>query len=672
MKTLLFFLVATVMILGQSNIDIKLKLPAIFSDNMVLQQKMEAPFWGKAVAGEKISIETSWGEKSETEVQTDGNWILKIKTPNAGGPYEVKVSNASSSIEFKNVLIGEVWIGSGQSNMEMPLMGWPPNDLIEGSDDAIANSTNTNIRLFTVAREFSIDEQFDCVGNWVESSPQTSPGFSAALYFFGKKLYEELKIPIGLIHSSWGGTPVESWIQGKYISQHPDYKDYIQKLEESKPHLENLKNWIANHPTIDMTSKQGDDMWKNLSFNDEELSNINYDNSKWNEMNLPQQWENTEVGYFDGAVWFRKKIEIPNTWLNKELQIHLAMIDDMDVAFVNGVKVGATEVTGRWQEKRVYKIPKELVNANQLTIAVRVVDTQGGGGIYGQDELMKIHPVDSNEVISLAGKWKYLPVAEYLSGKFFVYNPANHEFFNRPKELINVSAYSPTTLFNAMINPLIPYSIKGAIWYQGESNTGNPEAYKTLFPMMIKTWREEWKQGDFPFYYAQIAPYKYGEGTNSQKLREVQLHTLSVPNTGMAVTMDIGNPLNIHPGKKKEVGDRLAMWALVKNYGKKLPYSGPVYKSMKVEEGKAILYFDFADRLEIKLRDGKNNFQIAGKDKNFVEADVIISGNELIVSSSKVKEPVAVRYCWSDTDEGTLFNEAGLPASSFRTDDWDD
>lgn len=424
MKTLLLFFLMIVTIYAQKKDVSQIMLPSIFSDNMVLQQNLNVPFWGKSEPGKKIIIEASWGKSAEALTENDGNWICKIETPKAGGPYEVKVSDGSSTIIFKNVLIGEVWIGSGQSNMEMPLMGWPPNDLIEGSEEAIANSTNSNIRLFTVKREFSIDEQFNCEGKWVESSPQTSPGFSAALYFFGKKLFDELKIPIGLIHSSWGGTPVESWIQGKYISQHPDYKDYIKKLEESKPHLENLKKWIANHPTIDMTFKQGDDMWKNLSFNDEELSYINYDDSKWNEMKLPDQWENSEVGYFDGVVWFRKKIEIPNSWINKDLQIHLAMIDDMDVAFVNGVKVGATEVTGRWQEKRVYKIPKELVKVNHLTIAVRVVDTQGGGGIYGQDELIKIFPIGSDEVISLAGNWKYLPVAEYLSGKFFLYNPA--------------------------------------------------------------------------------------------------------------------------------------------------------------------------------------------------------------------------------------------------------
>jgi sialate O-acetylesterase len=298
------------------------------------------------------------------------------------------------------------------------------------------------------------------------------------------------------------------------------------------------------------------------------------------------------------------------------------------------------------------------------------LDNQGGGGIYGTKEVMKISNKEGGEPIYIFGKWKYLSVAEYLGGRFFVYGAKGEEYFNRPKSAINLSAHTPTALYNAMISPLVPYKIKGAIWYQGESNVGNAAEYSKLMSIMISNWRNDFQSGEFPFYYTQIAPYRYGVGTNSQYLREAQLKSLSIPNTGMAVTMDIGNIENIHPGNKKSVGKRLAAWALNKDYGINIPYSGPIYKEMRIEGGKAILSFDYGQGLELKPRDGKNNFQIASADKVFYDAEVKVDGNELIISSKEVIEPAAVRYCWGDILEGTLFNQERLPASSFRTDSW--
>jgi sialate O-acetylesterase len=244
---------------------------------------------------------------------------------------------------------------------------------------------------------------------------------------------------------------------------------------------------------------------------------------------------------------------------------------------------------------------------------------------------------------------------------------------SRPVLPVDISAYTPTTLYNAMIHPLVPFAIKGAIWYQGEANTGNPQLYKSLMESMISNWREDFNRKDFPFYYVQIAPYNYGDQTPSQKLREAQFKSLSIPKTGMAVTMDIGNPLNIHPANKKDVGGRLAFWSLAKDYGKKVFYSGPVYKSMKVNKDKAVLSFDNTDGgLVIKELNGSNNFLIAGEDKIFKKAVVKVEGKKLIISNPEITKPAAVRYCWSNIEEGTLFNGKGLPSSSFRTDEWND
>jgi sialate O-acetylesterase len=648
-----------------------IKMPPLFTDNMVLQQKTSVNFWGKANPGEQVIIKSSYGQTAKTIVPGDSLWNAKLKTPKAGGPYEITIRIGDSTITYKNVMVGEVWLCSGQSNMEMPLSGFSAKDTIAGASEEIRNAANPNIRYFSVVRAYSNQPEFDCNGSWVESSPETAAKFSATAYFFGKKLYEDLKVPIGLINSSWGGTPVESWTSRKYLANVEEFKSVLKKIDESGSDFKKAKQWLEQYPVIDVSMKSNEHKWEGLDFNDAQCALPDYDDSRWPEMKLPALFE-TVLGNLDGTVWFRKKIEIPSTWLNKDLVVELGPIDDMDITYFNGEKIGAIESEGNWQTERIYSVPKELVKDTNVTIAVRVVDNQGGGGLYGEKEKLKIHLKDSSENISLAGDWKYLPVAEYVNSKFYVFGPKDEVYFTKPKLSIDISAYTPTTLYNGMIAPLLPYSIKGVIWYQGEANTGNPEAYKTLFPLMIKNWREDWKEGNFPFYYVQIAPYEYGQQTPSEKLREAQLFSLSVPKTGMAVTMDIGNPANIHPADKKDVGERLAFWALTKDYHKNYVYSGPIYKSMKIKNGKIILSFDYMDGgLVIKDKNGENNFSIAGEDKVFKKANVKIEGNKLIIDNPEITKPIAVRYAWSNIAEGTLFNKKGLPASSFRTDNWE-
>jgi len=673
MKKLSLILISLAIISFAKQGDTKMEMPSIFSDNMVLQQKTTAPFWGKANSGLEVKIKTSWGASAKTKVKEDGSWMTEIKTPKAGGPYNIELTLGDTIINYKNVLIGEVWLCSGQSNMEMPLEGWPPNDTIATSKQEIPNAANNKIRFFTVTRAFATEPVFNCTGTWTECNSETAAKFSATAYFFGKKLYDELKIPIGLINSSWGGTPIEAWTNGKYLEETEEYKSIVSKIAESIIPMRKLNEWLAARPQIDVSNLSDEDKWKNLKFEDTDCSSPEFNDINWKEMNLPILWENTELGNLDGVVWFRRKVEIPVSWINKELVIELGPIDDMDETYVNGQKVGGFETEGFWQALRVYKIPADLVKDSILNIAVRVIDNQGGGGIYGAAEKMKLSLSGTQESVSIAGSWKYLPVAEYKSGKFFVFGSNEEINKSRPVLPVTISAYTPTTLYNAMIHPLVPFSIKGAIWYQGESNTGKPELYKTLMQCMISNWREDFKQKDFPFYYVQIAPYEYGMQTPSQKLREAQLKALSIPKTGMAVTMDIGNPSNIHPANKKDVGGRLALWALAKDYGKKVVCSGPLYKSMKTDKNKITLSFDYADGgLEIKELKGENNFLIAGADKIFKKADVKVEGKKLIVSNPEINNPVAVRYCWSNIQEGTLFNKKGLGASSFRTDEWND
>ncbi|MCF8413535.1 MAG: glycosyl hydrolase family 2 [Melioribacteraceae bacterium] len=656
----------TISISAQSN---SLQLPSIFSDNMVLQQESSVKFWGTGNPGSEVSINSSWNENAKTKIDNSGKWQLDIKTASYGGPYVVNVFSGKEKIEFKNILLGEVWVCSGQSNMEMPLKGWPPRDLIEGSESIIKNSAKDNIRLFTVNRSYSLEPMEDCEGSWTESNPETTGNFSATAYFFGKRLFDELGVPIGLIHTSWGGTPAEAWTKKEKLETISEFQPILKQIGRGNELMKTYKNWLAQFPSVNFDRDGDSEYWGKFDFNDQELSSFGYDDTDWPKMNLPSHFESSVLGEYDGIVWFRKDIVVPESWIGKNIKISLGPIDDMDATYINGTKIGGYEGGGFWQVLRNYDIPANLLTSNNISIAVRVIDTQGGGGIYGFPDQLYIQ--NGDERISLTGEWKFLPLAEVDNTKFVLFGNEADVYLNRPKLPFRIGPNTPSTLYNAMINPIIPYGIRGAIWYQGESNTGQPFLYQELFSKMIENWRSEWGLGDFPFYYVQIAPFNYGE-TQSQYLREAQFKTdLSTANTGMAVTLDIGNAENIHPGKKFEVGSRLALLALNKTYGKSLISSGPIYSSHRISGNALILNFENAENgLKMDYSLSKNEFQIAGEDKIFYPADVKIDGNTIICSSSKVDNPKAVRYAWSNTPTAVLSNNSGLPASSFRTDDW--
>jgi sialate O-acetylesterase len=672
MKLVILFLAMIGAAMADSKSD-AVVMPSIFSDNMVLQQKSNVQFWGKARPGDSVFINGSWNASAKTKVNDDGLWKTKIKTLKAGGPYEVKVKIGDSTIVYKNVMLGEVWLCSGQSNMEMPLEGWPPQSVIQNSAEEIKNANYPDIRLFNVTRAVSNKPEFNCAGKWTECDSQTAAKFSAAGYFFGREIYKNIKVPVGLISSPWGGTPIEAWISREYLGKLDQYKPVIEKIASMDTEVKKLIDWIHSHPVIDVSSKDVEHKWENLEFDDSSCSKPEFNDENWKTMKLPVYWESAAIGNFDGIVWFRKKVEIPKEWIGKDLVVELGPVDDMDRSYVNGTLIGGIEKNGFWQQPRVYDVPKELVKDSVLSIAVRVMDIGGGGGIWGNNVKMKIHPKGSEENISLAGDWKYLPTAEFISDKFYVYKVEGQEFNSRPKSSIDISPNTPTMLYNGMIAPLVSYGIRGSLWYQGETNVGQPDNYKILFPLMIKNWRDNWGEGDFSFYFVQIAPFDYGESARSYIIREAQFLTLSVPNTGMAVTLDIATVKNIHPPDKQDVGKRLALWALAKNYNKKIIYSGPLYKSIKILKNKAVLSFDEAGKgLIFKESGGETNFLIAGKDKKFFKAEVKIDGKKLIVSSPEVKKPAAVRYEWNNEGEATLFNKEQLPASTFKTDNWDE
>lgn len=622
------------------------RLPAVFGDHMVLQQKKTVFIWGWAEPGEKVRVKGSWQWfGASAKADEDGKWKVRIQTPKAGGPVTLTI-RGDNDIVLNDILIGEVWVCSGQSNMEMGMT------MVDNPAEEIAKADYPDIRLFDVARAVSNVPLQDVEGNWVKCSPDTAAnhgawgGFSACAYYFGRKLHKELNVPIGLITTNWGGTPAEAWTSAETLKQFDTFKAALENPEKLKAaYQQKLRDWEAQIDHIDPGYQAG---WYKYDMDD----------ADWNEMEQPQEWTGTELGGFDGIVWFRRTTSLPPSWAKQDMELHLGPVDDIDTLWFNGVKIGST---ARWDKPRVYRIPASVLHVGKNTITVRVIDTGGGGGFHGQVEDMRIGPVGANAkaCATVARTWKYKVSRQ------------GADIPSVPMDISKDSPNRPAVLYNAMIAPLIPFRIAGVIWYQGESNCYDPILYRKLFPAMIADWRKQWDQGKFPFYYVQIAPYEYNDATCSQALREAQMMTLSVPNTGMAVTMDIGAEKDIHPKNKMAVGDRLALWALAKTYGQKgIVYSGPLYESMKVEGDTVRIKFDYVDGGLVVKDSQLRDFEIAGQDKNFVPAKAVIDGDTTVVSSNQVKNPLAVRYGWSNRVDGSLFNKAGLPASSFRTDDW--
>lgn len=636
-------------------VQAKVKLPAVFSDNMVLQQKTSAAIWGKTEPGKTVDIGTTWSTKKYTGIaDQNGNWKMMVATPSYGGPYKITISDGDD-LTLNNVLIGEVWLCSGQSNMEMPLAGWGK---IKDYEKEINDAKYPNIRLLQVEHVTANQPKSDAkvtAGGWQECNPQNIPGFSSAAYFFARELYRKKGIPVGLIHSSWGGTIAEAWTSSSTLKTMPYFAAAVNKIEHTDQdkiminYARDKEIWDKSVLNKDAGLDLGKPLWTASA----------YDDASWKTMTLPALWEEAALPGFDGIVWFRKKVSIPASWAGKDIKVNLGTIDDDDVTFFDGIKIGETKGYG---ETRSYTIPANQVKAGDFVLTVRVSDLTGGGGVYGEKKVLSIRSA-TGESISLDGEWKY---KAGLNFKDMPPAPSSSQEPNRP-----------TVLYNAMIHPFIQFAIKGVIWYQGESNADRAHQYRTLFPAMITDWRKKWNIGDFPFYFVQLANYmKTAElpgVSNWAELRDAQLKTLALPNTGMAVTIDIGDGKDIHPKNKQEVGRRLALIALARTYGEKIPYSGPLVVSQQIDGNSVILNFKYTDG-GLKTKDGAalTGFAIAGADQKFFWAQGTIKGDKVVLSSADVPDPVAVRYGWADNPPCNLYNGAGLPATPFRTDSWPD
>lgn len=636
---------------------------ALFADNMVLQRGAAIPIFGSADPGEKVTV-TLAGKTASTVADAAGHWQVNLAALPAGGPYTLTMTG-KNTVKVGNVLMGDVWLCSGQSNMQYAMASHKD---YYASD--IAASNDPKLRSFTVANKTSPTPIHDLMPTnptqqkWQAASPETVPGFTAVGYFFARELRKNLGIPIGIIHSSWGGTNGESWTSREALGKDPELNTLadtqIHAMETYPSDVERFPPlfaaWQEKYGATDAGNTGEAQGWAKPGFND----------AGWKTAKVPLNF--SQLGMKSGgSVWFRKTLDFPAEAAGKAFVWNLAWSSDDQVGYFNGVKLSAPK--GEEQQKfinspRSYLVPAELVHAGMNTFALRVFSPTPGGFVAPTTAKMSL-PITTYGPD--ADDWRYQVEHENA--------PLSAEALaNMPKLPPATPQNTATYIYNAQIAPLMPFAIKGVIWYQGENNSQRAMQYRKILPTLIGDWRARWGEGSFPFYIVQLANYGRVSPLPPLRspwaeLREAQLLTAKkVPNTGLAVAIDVGEGDNIHPLDKQDVGKRLAMIALAKTYGRAVQYSGPVYASMKVVGDKVQLSFAHVGGALVAKGGPLKYFAIAGEDMKFVWADAQIVGDKVVVSSPQVPHPVAVRYAWADNPEGAnLYNAAGLPATPFRT-----
>ncbi|MEM1448973.1 MAG: sialate O-acetylesterase [Planctomycetota bacterium] len=628
----------------------ELRLPSVVSDGMVLQREAEVPLWGWADAGATVLVLPSWLDAPvRATAGEDGRWMARVATPAAGGPHQITVTEGAETLTVEDILIGEVWLCSGQSNME-----WELYKTIEAAreagtlPEATTSLARPSIRFFDVPRTFAGTPADDVTARWAAAEGEAALSCSAVAYYFGCRLRDELQVPIGLVVSSWGGTTAQAWTGTETVSQFPDHARSLERVRSADP-SEQAERVRAFWSAVD------DKAWWTRRFSAEA-----FDDAGWDVHVQPASFEEGPVGPHDGVVWFRRTIDVPAEWAGKDVELAMPPIDDADETFWNGASVGTTVEPGGWSKPRRYVVPGANVIAGPTTIAIRVVDTGGPGG-FGGDGSAGLRATCDDAMIDLSGEWR---VRKGSSASSLPPLPMP----------VAVDHRTPAGLFNGMIAPLVPYSVRGVIWYQGESNRSRAEEYRALFPAMIVDWRSRWEDLGLPFYFVQLAPYEYGRsdvGGKTAIVREAQADVVTgLPATGMALTADIGNPRDIHPVNKWDVGDRLARLAFRDLYGMPdVVAEGPTFKSAE-REGEALrVRFDHVGGGLAVRGDGLAHFEIAAATGDYVPATATIAddGESVLLRADGVSAPTRARYLWDDAAEATLMGDAGLPAAPFRS-----
>lgn len=630
------------------------KLPRLVSDGMVLQRDQKIKIWGWADQGENVKL--SFRNKNyQTQADNMGNWSIELPQMKAGGPYHMSIVG-KNKVELQNILVGDVWICSGQSNMELPI------DRVKVKyPGLVENSKNDYIRHFAVNTTYEFNElkKDFATGEWRIASLENVGAFTAVGYFFAKALYEKYHVPIGLIRIAVGGSPAEAWLPEQSIAKYPNYNQLLKKYQHK-----------AMVDSIIRADKTGVDAWNSrIDQEDSGLKerwlNNDYSFVNWDKMSVPGLWKtnpfiaNEQEAHLNvagnvrnsGVIWFKKEVNLTRSQLNQPAMLILGALVDRDEAYINDVKVGTT---GYQYPPRRYNVPEGTLKEGENIITVRLVANNRNGG-FVPDKFYGL--TLGKDTVSLTGDWYYK--VGYASTPM----PSNQVTFH----------YQPSSLFNALVAPLKNYTKKGVIWYQGESNTKNPKEYESLFTDLVTDWRSYFNQLKMPFLYVQLANFMeesaVPQESNWAELREVQRKALEIPHTEMAVITDVGEWNDIHPLDKKTVGDRLALTAEKVAYGdKKVVYSGPTLKSYEIKNGQFILTFEnVGSGLMSRNNEELKHFAVADASGDFKWAKAKIEGNKVIVWSDEVKDPKRLRYGWSHNPaKANLYNKEGLPASAFQ------
>ncbi|MEJ8841426.1 sialate O-acetylesterase [Lacibacter sp. H375] len=638
--------IAFVLLLSMSlhSLFAQVKLPQIVRDSMILQRDVPVNIWGWSAVNEKVTVMFN-GKTYKTKGNAEGKWIIKLPATKAGGPYTIDI-NASNKISLKEILFGDVWFCSGQSNMVHQLN---IHDVTYAKE--IAEANDPQIRQFWVPTLTSLQgpQQNLPSGYWKAAVGEDIRPFSAVAYFFAKHLHEKYKVPIGIINASVGGTPIEAWTSEEGLKDFAALQTTITKNKDTA-YINSLNRRPTNMPRIAPpvdAGLNGTTKWFDL----------NYIPKGWRNINIPGYWEDQGIKDLNGVVWYRKEIDIPASMIGKAAKVFLGRIIDADELYINGVRVGNT--TYQYPQRR-YTVPATVLKAGKNVFVIRVTNNAGKGGFVTDKPYCIFSGTDT---VDLKGTWQYKVglVNRPFAGGGFGGGGINAQ-------------NQPAALYNAMVAPEINYTIKGFCWYQGESNAGRPQEYGALQSAQIRDWRNKWNQGELPFLYVQLPgfmDYNYLPSESGwATLRQQQLQTLAVPNTAMAVAIDLGEWNDIHPDNKKDVGIRLALAARKLAYNENLVYSGPLFQSAKIDGNKIVVSFQHTGSGLI-TNDGEelSEFAIAGADKKFVWAKAKIDGDKVIVWSDEVKEPMYVRYAWADNPvQPNLYNKQGLPASPFTNE----
>ncbi len=622
----------------------QITLPQIIRDSMVLQRDARIKIWGWASKGEKISVRFN-NKKFKTTIGADGKWTIMLTPMIAGGPYTMNITGKNKII-LNDILIGDVWFCSGQSNMvhQMNI-----HDVTYA--DEIASVNNPEIRQFGIPTLTNLEGPKENLPTsfWRVAVGEDIRPFSAVAYFFAKKINEKYHVPVGIINASVGGTPIEAWTSEEGLK---DFSTMINTLQKNKDTgYVNNTNRVAM--AASMAGRQKEETDKGLT-GDLKWFEPSFVPTGWRTINIPGYWEDQGIKDLDGVLWYRKEIIVPASMTDKPAKIFLGRIVDADFLYINGKLVGNT--TYQYPQRR-YTIPQGLLKPGKNIFVLRVINNNGKGGFVPDKPYYLFAGKDT---IDLKGYW------QYNVGDIFIPRHPGPSFVSAQNQ--------PTALYNAMVAPVTDYTIKGICWYQGESNAGRPEEYAKLLPALVNDWRHQWDDQSLPFIYAQLPNFMevnyLPSESNWAVLRESQLKALSLPNTAMTVNIDLGEWNDIHPDNKKDVGERMATAALKVAYGENIVHSGPIYQSSKIEANKIILSFSNTGS-GLVTNDGEElkQFAIAGTDKKFIWAQAKIEGDKVVVWNDEVKAPLYIRYAWADNPANpNLYNREGLPASPFRTD----